>query len=209
MYRQRKRLTEKQMFEVCLGATLTQNTSWGNVERALANIKAAKALSPKAIARMPTRKLAKLIQPARYMNQKSKYLKNFCKFLLKNYKGSMHKLARKSARELRAELLALKGIGNETADSIVLYACNKPSFVVDAYTHRILERVYGKPKQGYVETQAEFERSLPRSARLYNEFHALLVALGKEFCSPKPRCSGCPVGGACFHAKSHAKSISQ
>lgn len=157
---------ELRRFEICVGAILTQNTAWKNVEKAIANLHTAKALGANIILKMPENKLAALIRPAGYYNQKAKKLKIFSKWFLKN----------KTAK--REKLLSLWGIGPETADSILLYAFGKPNFVVDAYTKRLCSCL-GINFQTYDEYQHFFESQLPRNKKLYNEFHALIVAWGK------------------------------
>lgn len=170
----RSKRQELRKFEVCLGAILTQNTAWKNVEKALANLCAAGVMNPEAILRIRKEKLASLIRPAGYFNQKAKKLKIFSKWFLTREKGK-YKLS-----ELRKELLHIWGIGPETADSVALYAYNLPSFVIDAYTKR-LGSVFGKNFANYDEGKKYFEENLPRSAKLYNEYHALIVAWGKLF----------------------------
>lgn len=190
----------KSKFEVCVGAILTQNTAWQNVEKAIENLKKERALSIKKIVEMNNKKLAKLIKPSGYYNQKAKKLKFFCKYLLDNYKGDLNKFFNKPISELRAELLSLHGIGNETADSIILYAAEKPVFVVDAYTTRFLGRFYAKAGLGYVEVQQFFESQLPKDALLFNEFHALLVEFGKNYCKKNPECRECFLQSSCKNA---------
>lgn len=181
-------------FEVVVGAILTQNTAWGNVERAVANLKAARLLSARGLARVPRRRLARLIRPSGYFNQKALKLKAFMAFLKREYRGSLAAMGRGPTAPLRAKLLVVHGIGPETADSILLYALGRPVFVVDAYTVRVLSR-HGllPPRARYGEAQRFLTARLPRSARLFNEFHALFVRVGKEFCGKKPRCGGCPL----------------
>jgi endonuclease III related protein len=182
-------------FEIIVGAILTQNTAWTNVERALQNLRCARLLSPAAIRRVRSAKLALLLRPSGYFRQKTKTLKSFVKFLYKAYDGSLHQLFATPTSILRAQLLALRGIGPETADSILLYAGKQPVFVVDAYTRRVLERHALSPaKAGYEEIRNLFETSLPVDHRLFNEFHALIVYVGKTFCrKTNPTCSHCPL----------------
>lgn len=182
-------------FEVIVGAILTQNTSWSNVERAIVNLRRARLLTPHAIERVRRERLERLIQCSGYFRQKTRKLKAFAAFLRENYGGSLARMFRTPTRNLRAQLLGVHGIGPETADSILLYAGGHASFVVDAYTHRILGR-HGWPqrKPDYHRVQRLMESSLPRDARAYNEFHALLVHVGKNWCRPRePRCGGCPL----------------
>jgi len=184
-------------FEMCIGAILTQNTSWGNVEKALQNLKKEKKLDARKIASMKKKELAELIRPAGYYNQKASYLKEFC-LHLKKYDFSLNKMFEKKLPELRKELLSVKGIGPETADSIILYAAEKPIFVVDAYTKRIINRVYNEKYKNYNELQELFHKNLPKETKLFNEFHALLVKLGKGYCrKEKPLCSKCPLRKEC------------
>ena len=182
-------------FEVIVGAILTQNTSWTNVERAIRNLRAARLLSPGALRRIPSAKLAQFLRPSGYFRQKTKTLKSFVKFLFAAYGGSLNKLFATPTPILREQLLALRGIGPETADSILLYAGKHPVFIVDAYTRRILER-HGRahPKLAYDQIRNLFESSLPADHQLFNEFHALIVYTGKHFCHKKnPACSQCPL----------------
>lgn len=185
-------------FEVCVGAILTQNTNWRNVERAINNLKARGILSPEALHRLSLEELALLIRPAGYFRIKARRLKNFVDFLVLRYGGELSALAEKETEEIRKELLSIKGLGPETADSILLYALERPVFVVDAYTKRILLR-HGltTEESGYDELQELFMKNLPQDPELYNEYHALLVACGKHFCvSRKPRCVS-PEGNSC------------
>ncbi len=183
-------------FEVAVGAILTQNTNWGNVEKAIANLKKAKALNPGAISGMPHDDLAELIRPSGYFNVKARRLRHFTDFLIGQYGGSMRRLAKENAGALRQKLLGINGIGPETADSILLYAANKPVFVIDAYTKRVLSRHGVAPGLGgYDDYQGLFHHALPPDEALYNEYHALFVMLGKHYCKPKPACGACPLGG--------------
>jgi endonuclease-3 related protein len=182
-------------FEVIVGAILTQNTAWTNVERAISNLRRERLLTPRAIERVPTARLARLVRSSGYFRQKAKKLKAFVWFLRREYAGSLKRMFCAPTVALRERLLAVHGIGPETADSILLYAGEHPVFVVDAYTHRILERHglhAGKPQ--YERVRALFESSLPRKTRVYNEFHALLVNVGKNWCrTQNPRCEECPL----------------
>jgi endonuclease-3 related protein len=182
-------------FEVIVGAILTQSTAWSNVERAIANLHRERLLTPAALERVPTARLARLVRPSGYFRQKAKKLKAFVRFLRQRFDGSLARMFRTPTGELREMLLGVHGIGPETADSILLYAGNHPVFVVDAYTRRVLLR-HGliTEKDGYEDLRALFESSLPRDVRLYNEFHALLVNVGKNWCRPRePRCAECPL----------------
>lgn len=181
-------------FEIIVGAILTQNTSWSNVEKAIINLKKSDNLSPQKLEKIDDENLAQLIKPAGYYNIKAKRLKNFIKWLFDKYSGSLTNLDNISTDTLRQQLLSIKGIGQETADSILLYALNRPVFVVDAYTARIAARHHLiEPGAIYEEIQYLFESKLDRDTVLFNEYHALLVKLGKDFCKPQARCNGCPL----------------
>jgi endonuclease-3 related protein len=181
-------------FEIVVGAILTQNTSWANVEKAITNLKAADLLSPAKLHELDIARLAELIRPAGYFNIKAKRLKSFLNWLFDQYAGELPNLEQVNTERLRAELLAVKGIGPETADSILLYAFDRPVFVVDAYTARICARHrLVDPDADYEQLQDLFQSNLMPGTQLFNEYHALLVRLGKEFCRPKPRCLACPL----------------
>ena len=181
-------------FEVMIGAILTQNTNWTNVERAIQNIKKEKLLTPVRIRSIRTDRLARLIRPAGYFNIKAKRIKNFLSFWFSQYQGKLSSLKREDPPVLRDRLLAVNGIGPETADSILLYALEKPVFVVDAYTRRVLSRHGLIPSSAtYQDIQQLFLQQLQPDVPLYNECHALIVRLGKEFCRPQPRCAQCPL----------------
>lgn len=181
-------------FEVIVGAILTQNTSWRNVEKAIDHLKKEKLLTPAALHQLPHQKLAALIKPAGFFNIKAKRLKNFLDFLFSRYNGRLGSMACVESGRLRQELLAINGIGPETADSILLYAFDKPVFVVDAYTKRIFSRhkIIGHAET-YDQIQARFMSRLKRDKSLYNEYHALIVQCAKTFCRTQPHCSGCPL----------------
>ncbi len=182
-------------FEVMVGAILTQNTAWTNVEKAIKNLRESKLLNPLAMHRAGTQELALNIKSAGYFNVKAVRLKNLTRHLFDNYAGSLDKFLGKKGNGLREELLSLNGIGPETADSILLYAALHPEFVVDAYTRRIFSR-HGlvHDKAGYDEVKALFTDNLPLEAALFNEYHALIVKVGKDYCRTKaPRCSECPL----------------
>jgi endonuclease III related protein len=180
-------------FEIIVGAILTQNTSWTNVERAIRNLRDARMLSPEALRRVRSTRLAQLLRPSGYFRQKTKTLKSFVNFLFGSYGGSLSHLFATPTTVLRDQLLELRGVGPETADSILLYAGKHPVFVVDAYTRRILERHgHAHPKLAYHEIRKMFESALPADHQLFNEFHALIVHAGKNYCRPNnPRCSEC------------------
>lgn len=180
--------------ECILGAILTQNTSWKNVEKAIGNLKRAGLISIDKLASIPTETLAKLIRPSGYFNQKARRIKSFIQFVIDSYDGNLKKMFDEDTDKLREKLLSIKGIGPETADSILLYAGKKPVFVVDAYTYRVLLR-HGLISEdaGYEDIQKLFLRSLPKDQSLFSEYHALLVRVGKEHCRKKAVCSGCPL----------------
>jgi len=182
-------------FEVIVGAILTQNTSWSNVERATASLRREQLLSPAAIEQVPLVRLARLIRSSGYFRQKARKLKAFVGYLRERHAGSLTKLFATPTPELREQLLAVHGIGPETADSILLYAGRHPVFVVDAYTRRMLERHgLANAKQTYQEIQELFQRNLPQDPALFNEYHALIVHNGKHFCGKRqPDCAQCPL----------------
>jgi len=184
-------------FEVSIGAILTQQTSWNNVEKAIDNLKKEKLLDPKKLRDVKNEKLEKLIQPSGYYRQKTKKLKNFINFLWINYDGKLEKLFDQPIPELREQLLSVNGIGKETADSIILYATNKPIFVIDAYTKRIFHRLGITEEDDYDKLQKIFQKNLPEDTKLFNEFHALIVRLGKDYCKKKPKCEKCPLKKNC------------
>jgi len=181
-------------FEIMIGAILTQNTSWANVEKAIANLKAADCMTTEKLHGLEVPQLTELIRPAGYYNLKAARLKNFLDWLFDDYDGDLNNIERLDTSRLRSELLAVKGIGPETADSILLYAFDRAVFVVDAYTaraacrHQLIE-----PGADYEQLQRLFESNLPQDVQLFNEYHALLVMVGKEYCRPKARCPGCPL----------------
>jgi endonuclease III related protein len=181
-------------FEVAVGAILTQNTNWNNVARVLANLKELGLLDPRALRDLPQEELAALLRPAGYYNIKAGRLRNFLDFLFTAYQGSLELMAEAEPEQLRESLLRVKGIGPETADSIMLYAVEQPTFVVDAYTFRILNRHELIPEAcTYEELRSWFLSHLPGEIPLYQEYHAFFVQLGKEFCRPRPRCPVCPL----------------
>ncbi len=183
--------------EIIIGAILTQNTAWGNVEKAIKNLKKNDLLKVKKLSRVSRKRLAGLIKPSGYYNIKSQRVKNFLDFLNTSYSGSIKRMFKESAKSLREELLNVKGIGPETADSILLYAGKKPIFVVDAYTKRIfLRHRYIDEDSDYQDVQRLFVKNLPNNVKLFNEYHALIVELGKNLCkSKKPLCNICPMRG--------------
>jgi endonuclease-3 related protein len=181
-------------FEVMVGAILTQNTSWRNVEKAIQNLKEEGVLNPKGIRDLKKSELAPLIKSSGYYRIKADRLKSFVDFLFEEYNGNIKKMGRERLRELREKLLGVKGVGPETADSILLYGLKKPIFVVDAYTKRILSR-HGviSEEASYDEVQKLFMNYLPLDEKLFNEYHALFVYLGKTVCKKIPRCDICPL----------------
>ena len=183
--------------EVAVGAILTQNTAWVNVEKAVANLKSAGLLEPGALARLTPSEIAPLIKPAGYYNVKARRLRAFLDFLAEEYDGDVAAMAREEPAAARSKLLAVRGVGPETADSILLYACGLPTFVVDAYTHRILHR-HGLADEAvaYDELKELFEANVEADVALYKQYHALLVRVGRERCRRgEPRCAGCPLEG--------------
>lgn len=182
-------------FEVIVGAILVQNTSWTNVERAIKELRRERLLSPEAMENVPLEKLRRLVRSSGYFRQKARRLKEFAGFLRERYAGSLDKMFRAPTAVLREQLLAVHGIGPETADSILLYAGGHAVFVVDAYTRRMLERhELVHAKASYEEIRRLFEESLPKRVSLFNEYHALIVHTGKHFCrAHDPQCSACPL----------------
>jgi endonuclease III related protein len=180
--------------EVIIGAVLTQNTAWKNVQRAIASLKKAGKMDLRAIAHTRTTKLAELIRSSGFYNQKSQALKIFADYFGQRYGFDLERMRQQDPRELRRELLELYRIGPETADSILLYAMEKPIFVIDAYTKRVFSRHgFLNPGDPYETFQRFFTDHLPRDVKLYNEYHALIVHTGHRFCKPKPLCSECPL----------------
>jgi endonuclease-3 related protein len=192
-------------FEVMVGAILTQNTSWRNVEKAIQNLKQKGVLNPNGIHQLKRSQLASLIKSSGYFRIKADRLKAFLNFLFKNYNGNIENMKKEKLETLRQKLLEVKGIGPETADSILLYGLRKPIFVVDAYTKRILSR-HGivSERASYEEIQKLCMDHLPHEERLFNEYHALLVHLGKTLCKRVPRCDICPLSGIEHSAKGKA-----
>lgn len=187
----------KTQFEIVVGAILTQNTSWTNVEQAIANLRSARMLYPLAMLKASEPRLARLIRSSGYFRQKAKKLKAFCKFLDAVYEGSLARMFRTPTALLRERLLGVFGIGPETADSILLYAGKHPVFVVDTYTKRILQRhKWVGEKTSYDEVQRLVQADFPHEAAAYNELHALFVQVGKNWCRGREAlCSQCPLEG--------------
>jgi len=185
-------------FEVMVGAILTQSAAWGNVEKAITNLKAAGALSPEGIRRLPPAELADIIRPSGYFNAKAGKLQSLSSWLGDKYSDDLGRLFASDIGPLREQLLSVHGIGPETADSIILYAADKPIFVIDAYTRRIMGRVGLSPADGsYGAYQSLFMDNLPADVRLFNEYHALLVCLAKNVCRRQPLCWQCCLREIC------------
>ncbi|MEW6033700.1 MAG: endonuclease [Chloroflexota bacterium] len=185
-------------FEVMVGAILTQAAAWRNVEKAIASLRKAGLLSPASLRDASVAELAAAIRPCGYYNSKARKLKALADWLRERCHDDLSTLHLRDTAELREELLGVYGIGEETADSILLYACSRPAFVVDAYTVRILDRLGIRPPRAqYAQYQALFADNLPEEVRLYNEYHALLVRHGKEVCRRKPSCQRCCLGDVC------------
>ena len=185
-------------FEIIVGAILTQSAAWSNVEKAIANLKAAGTLTPANLRRLSSTELARLIYPSGYYNAKALKLKSFAHWLGERYGDDLKRLFTLDIRHLREELLSVYGIGEETADSIILYAAEKPVFVIDAYARRILRRLgLGPSDNTYAAFQAIFTDNLPPAEGLFNEYHALLVHHGKKVCRKVPLCSGCCLAQLC------------
>ena len=181
-------------FEIAIGAILTQNTAWTNVEKAIINLKRAQLLSPSAMLAADVGALEEALRPSGYFRQKAKRVRLFCTHLIEHYGGSVSRMARRPLMELRPELLALHGIGPETADDILLYACAMPVFVVDAYTRRIFSR-HGlvPPNISYEPLRAFFEEHLKHDVPMFKEYHGVIVWTAKDFCRTRPKCEGCPL----------------
>lgn len=181
-------------FEVIIGAILTQNTTWKNVEKCIRLLKQHNLMDPHRLRQLDTDTLKELIRSSGYYNQKTKKINHFLDYFDREYRCEVHLMIRQPLEKLRGELLELNGIGPETADSILLYALNKPVFVVDAYTRRILSRhAIIEPTADYETIRMLFENTIPRDVALYNEFHALIVNVGKDFCRTRPLCDNCPL----------------
>lgn len=188
-------------FEIMVGAILTQSAAWGNVEKAIANLKAARALSPQVLRRLSPSEIAAFIHPCGYYNIKARKLKSLANWLKEYCGDDLERLCATDTGQLRKELLAVYGIGEETADSILLYVANKPVFVIDAYTRRIISRLGLAPvSNSYAAYQSLFTDNLPADVGVFNEYHALLVCLGKNTCRSRPLCEQCCLKNICqFH----------
>ncbi len=185
-------------FEIIVGAILTQSAAWRNVEKAISHLNKVGALSPEAIRELPVDDLARLVHPSGYYNVKALKLKSLVRWLGEHYQDNLDRLFSNGVEQLRSELLSVYGVGEETADSIILYAANKPVFVIDAYTKRILSRLGMAPEHdSYAGYQELFMNNLPADARLFNEYHALLVNLGKNVCRRQPLCQECCLSDIC------------
>ena len=192
-------------FEIIIGAILTQNTAWSNVEKALNNLKSENMLDSKKMSYLDLEVLKKMIRASGFFNQKAERLKNISQYLHKSYQDNLNDFFNRNTNQIRKELLSLNGIGPETADSILLYAGNKPIFVVDAYTKRICKRLPLTADISYAGIQKYFEKKLIRNyskediTRVYNELHALIVNLAKNYCKKKPVCEKCPLQKKCMY----------
>ncbi len=189
-------------FEVAVGAILTQNTNWNNVEKAISNLHAAAALDCETICSLPRNDLEQLIRPSGFFRQKAERLQLFCRFLQQHHNGDLNVFLGRELAPLREELLALKGVGPETADSILLYAGQRLSFVIDAYTRRLFMRLgCVQGNESYAQLREMFMTQLRPDVALYNEYHALIVIHCKDFCRKKPLCASCPLGDICLYSK--------
>lgn len=194
-------------FEIIVGAILTQNTAWSNVEKALSNLKSSNSLNLQSIYKMDIEKLEKLVKQSGFFKQKAKRLKEFSIYLKNSYNGDLDELFNQNLDKIRKELLSLNGIGPETADSILLYAGNKPIFVVDAYTKRICQRIPIDAGKSYDEIQNYFQKQISnifsqdQLPKVYGELHALIVMLAKDYCRKKPNCIACPIKQYCDFSK--------
>lgn len=185
-------------FEIVVGVILTQGVAWSNVEKAISSLKEAALIDLHALNRATVEQIASLIHPTIYYNEKAKKLKNLLRFLRQRYHGELSRLFLLPVPKLRTELLSIEGVGEETADSIILYAAGKPSFVIDAYTRRIFFRLrIAHEKEQYTKLRSLFMNNLEEDTSLYKEYHALLVHHGKEHCRPIPVCAGCPLCSLC------------
>lgn len=195
-------VSSRPLLETALGAILTQNTSWKNAEKAIAQLEQNRLVHAGQLRRTPVERLGEIIRSSGYYRQKAERIKALCEYLLK-YGDSMEQLSRQKAPQLREELLSIKGIGPETADSILLYAARKPVFVIDAYTRRAFSRIgVCRGNEGYDTLQTLFHRSLPGDAGLFNEYHALIVRHAKTLCrKKKPLCGACPIRRKCKYGR--------
>jgi endonuclease III related protein len=200
-------------FEVMVGAVLTQSAAWSNVEKGISALKKAGVLSPRSLRNLPLEELAGLIHPCGYYNAKAVKLRALSEWIGVTFQDDLAKMAAFETAALRALLLEVHGIGEETADSILLYACNKPVFVIDAYTRRIIDRLGVSPAgvapagRRYGDYQRLFMEGLPSDERLFNEYHALFVAQGKNNCRKKPLCGGCCLGSLCCFSLNNFRTV--
>ena len=186
--------------DIFIGAILTQQTTWSNVEKAISNLRESQALSVSALSGMEAAEIERLVKPSGYYRQKANRLKSLSSTIISEH-GSLDGLLSLSPKALRETLIKMKGIGPETADSIMLYAAGKPSFVIDAYTKRIMHRIFGTPLSiDYDSLKAVFESALPKKLELYKDFHAQFVELGKRYCKTKPECGECPAALLCLYS---------
>jgi len=182
------------VLEIMVGAILTQNTNWKNVEKAILNLKKGNMMSLEVLNTVTPEELAEKIRPSGYYNIKAGRLKNLINYLFEYYEGSIKIFLEQETSKMREELISVKGIGPETADSIILYAAERPVFIIDSYTHRILNRHELFDSQAsYYELQEYFTHNLKDDTALFNEFHALIVMVGKEYCRKSPQCNKCPL----------------
>ena len=189
-------------FEIAVGAILTQSTAWRNVEKALANLKSEDLLSPHAVLDCQNARLERALRPSGFFRVKARRLRSFCAFLVEGYGGSMSRLADRPLDALRTELLGVHGIGPETADDIILYACEQPVFVVDAYTRRIFSRHgHVEPEIGYEDLRALFEKHLDKNVALYKDYHGQIVWTGNKYCRATPLCESCPLARTLRHGQ--------
>ena len=206
-YEYHKKAGSDPRFEVIVGAILTQNTAWSNVEKALINLKAEESLNIKSISKIDGKILKKMVKPTGFFNQKTTRLKNLANHLERNYSGNLDSFFKKELNDIREELLMLNGVGPETADSILLYAGNKPIFVVDAYTKRLCNRLPIEVISTYDDIQNHFQKNLLKKykkeeiSKIYNDLHALIVIHAKTYCKSKPNCVECPLIKFCNYTK--------
>lgn len=192
-------------FEICIGAILVQNTAWQQAARGIANLKAAGALDPAAIVALPTGDVESLLRPSGMYRQKTQRLKEFCQHLFAHWGGDLDAMFAQDANTIRAELLGIWGIGEETADAITLFAAHQPAFIVDAYTTRIARRVGLVPEDGTRhDVRRIFVAGLPPDTATLGEMHALLVTHAQVHCRATPLCPGCPLAARCAYWKEHA-----
>ena len=206
-YEYHKKTGSDPRFEVIIGAILTQNAAWINVEKALENLKLKKLIDPKIISDIDIKLIRKMVRPTGFYNQKAARVKYISEYLINNYSGDLNSFFNRNLNVIRDELLNINGIGPETADSILLYAGNKPIFVVDAYTKRICKRLPIDVNPTYEDIQKYFENDISKkfnnkqTVEIYNELHALIVNHGKNYCKNKPKCDICPIKNYCKFSK--------